>query len=101
MWNRPAPGPASERIDALGVTVKAIQGELSAVIRGRLTARSVSDSACRILKPIQRLKPREVIIAGSEVTCCDGVGIGLINTYWHCQSILFRFASRKGMLHSQ
>src|SRR5258706_6617148 len=60
------------------VTVTSTQGDLTAVIRGRLTAASVLDSASRILEPIRRLKPQEVTIDGSNLTYCDGAGLGLI-----------------------
>jgi phospholipid/cholesterol/gamma-HCH transport system permease protein len=60
------------------VTVTASQSELSAIMRGRLTAASVAVWAAQILEPIQRLKPRQVMIQGSEMTYCDGAGLGLI-----------------------
>jgi phospholipid/cholesterol/gamma-HCH transport system permease protein len=61
-----------------GVTITASPQNFTAVLRGPLTATSVAASAGRILDPIKRLKPSEVIIHGAQVTSCDGAGIGLI-----------------------
>lgn len=51
---------------------------MTAFLGGRLTAASVADSARQILDPITRANVREVIIDGSQMTYCDGAGIGLI-----------------------
>src|SRR6476661_982544 len=60
------------------VTVTASPHDVTVTLRGRLTAASVAVAAREILGPVKRLKPREVILDGSEVTYCDGAGIGLI-----------------------
>jgi phospholipid/cholesterol/gamma-HCH transport system permease protein len=65
-------------VNDFAVTVTTSQNELSAVMRGRLTAGSVAVWAGPLLEPIQRLKPRQVMIQGSEMTYCDGAGLGLI-----------------------
>jgi phospholipid/cholesterol/gamma-HCH transport system permease protein len=62
----------------LELTVAASQGNLTTVMRGRLTAATVTANADRILEPIKRTKHHKVIIEGSGVTYCDGAGIGLI-----------------------
>jgi phospholipid/cholesterol/gamma-HCH transport system permease protein len=72
------PRAASERFDDAGVAVTTEQGHLTAVLSGRLTATSVAFAARRILEPIKRLRPQEVILQGSETTRCDGTAIGLI-----------------------
>src|SRR4051812_30577233 len=70
-----------------GVTVTASQKDVIAVLRGRLTAASVTASAGRILEPITRLRPREVTLDGAQMTYCDGTGIGLIGEVRRAASI--------------
>jgi phospholipid/cholesterol/gamma-HCH transport system permease protein len=69
---------AGAQLGEFGVTVTTSQKDMIAILRGRLTAASVSASAGRILEPIMRLRPREVILDGAQMTYCDGAGIGLI-----------------------
>src|SRR5436190_984564 len=68
--------PAS---DSSGITVTVEGPNLRAVIRGCLTAASVQTSAGRILEPIKHLRPRDIVIDGTDMTYCDGAGIGLIS----------------------
>src|SRR4051794_1643113 len=60
------------------VTVTVSQRELSAIMRGRLTATSEAVWTSQILEPIQLHKPHVVMLHGSEMTFCDGAGLGLI-----------------------
>jgi phospholipid/cholesterol/gamma-HCH transport system permease protein len=69
-------------------TVTATEAGVTAVMRGRLTAASVIPAASRILDSVQRLKPREVVIEGSNVTYCDGAGIGLIGEVRRVSALL-------------
>ena len=70
--------PALEVLGDFRVTISASDEEVSAVLGGRLTATSVAVSARQILDPIRRANVREVTIDGSQLTYCDGAGIGLI-----------------------
>jgi phospholipid/cholesterol/gamma-HCH transport system permease protein len=70
-----------------GVTVTASPAELTAVMRGRLTATAVTATAARVIEPIYRLKPQEVTLNGSELSYCDGAGIGLIGAVRRAASI--------------
>jgi phospholipid/cholesterol/gamma-HCH transport system permease protein len=65
-------------VDGFRIAITVSRGDMSAVIQGRLTAASVAASAAQILDPIMLAKPHEVIIDGSEMSYCDGAGIGLI-----------------------
>jgi phospholipid/cholesterol/gamma-HCH transport system permease protein len=65
-------------IDGFRAAITVSPGSMSAVIRGRLTAASVAASATPILDSIVQAKPREIVIDGSEMSYCDGAGIGLI-----------------------
>ena len=69
---------ASEVPSDCHVTISASGGEVTAAISGRLTAASVAVSARHILDPIRRANIRNVTIDGSQITYCDGAGIGLI-----------------------
>ncbi len=79
-----------------GVTVRASPKELTAVMRGRLTAASVNASAGPILDPIERFKPRDVIIEGSAITYCDGAGLGLIGEIRRAASLAHSAVRVKG-----
>ena len=68
---------ASEVPGDFRVTISASDGDVTAVLGGRLTAASVAVSARQILDPITRANVREVTIDGSQMTYCDGAGIGL------------------------
>jgi phospholipid/cholesterol/gamma-HCH transport system permease protein len=72
------PASNSPRDGGFDVTVTASPNDLTATLRGRLTAASVAVAASGILDPVKRLRSREVILDGSEVAYCDGAGIGLI-----------------------
>lgn len=52
------------------------RGELTAALRGRLTADSLVGSLNPLLLPIERNGPREITIDGSRLTYCDGAGVG-------------------------
>jgi phospholipid/cholesterol/gamma-HCH transport system permease protein len=60
------------------VTIADSQGGLRVVMRGRLTADAVADAAGQVIAPLQRLRPRRLIIDGSAMTYCDGAGIGFV-----------------------
>jgi phospholipid/cholesterol/gamma-HCH transport system permease protein len=60
------------------VTITASQRDVTASLHGRLSAASVAVAAPQILEPIERANRHDVILDGSEVTYCDGAGIGLI-----------------------
>jgi phospholipid/cholesterol/gamma-HCH transport system permease protein len=72
------PITASDHASDSGVSVIPSEGDVTAVIRGRLTAETVSGAESRVVESIKRLRPHEVIIDGSAMTYCDGAGIGLI-----------------------
>jgi phospholipid/cholesterol/gamma-HCH transport system permease protein len=60
------------------VTITASPRDLTASLHGRLSAASVAVAAPQILEPIERANLHDVILDGSEMTYCDGAGIGLI-----------------------
>src|SRR4051812_20998060 len=73
--------PRNETSQQSGDSLVAIaesQGDVTAHLRGRLTAASVAELARQVLEPIKRAGIRNVTIDGSEVKYCDGAGIGLI-----------------------
>jgi phospholipid/cholesterol/gamma-HCH transport system permease protein len=73
-----AVGNQQVSVAGLRIAITVARGDMSAVFRGRLTAASVAASAGHILDPIVRSKPRELIIDASDMSYCDGAGIGLI-----------------------
>ena len=68
----------SERPADFDVTVTRSPAGLDAVLRGRLTAATAAVLASEVLKPIEQSKPLEVIVHGSQLTYCDGAGLGII-----------------------
>jgi anti-anti-sigma regulatory factor len=71
-------GGAPSSRDYFSVALTEEHGEVTAALSGRLTAASLVGSIDSLLQPIEKHRPREVIIEGSAVTYCDGAGIGLI-----------------------
>ena len=87
---------ASEVPGDFRVTISASDGDVTAVLGGRLTAASVAVSARQILDPIKRANVREVTIDGSQMTYCDGAGIGLIGEIRRTASLAGRLVRFRG-----
>ena len=60
------------------VRITASDGDVTALLQGRLDAAAVAGASPRILESITRVHARNVIVDGSQTTFCDGAGVGLI-----------------------
>src|SRR3954463_6093226 len=57
-------------VEDFRVTISVLDGEVTALLAGRLTAALVAISAQQILQPIEQGRTREVIVDGSQLTYC-------------------------------